>query len=109
VTTSPARKINSPTAMMYLVSALDHLDGLSEQAIKHVATEAALLGRSGMNLDNVEKKHSLSAFPAERFSGLELLCLMYAAFQRFKPDADVGVDMSEIWPMARMMHAARKR
>jgi len=106
---SPARKINSPAALMYLVSALEHLEGLDQREVTHVATEIALLGQSGMNLDNADKLHTLSMFPNERFSGLELLCLMYAAFRQIKPDADVGVDMSEIWSTARMMHAGRKR
>ena len=106
---TPARKISSPAALMYLVAALDHLEGLDPRVVSQVATEAALLGRSGMNLDNADKLHTLSAFPDERFSGLELLCLMYAAFQQIKPDADVGVDMSEVWDAARLMHAGRKR
>lgn len=104
-----ARKIDSPAALMYLVSALEHLDGLHDREVTHVATETAILGRSGMDLDNADKVHTLSMFPGERFSGLELLCLMYAAFQRIKPEADVGVDMSTAWAAARMMHAARKR
>jgi hypothetical protein len=104
-----ARKIDSPAALMYLVSALEHLERLEDRDVTHVATESAILGRSGMDLDNADKVHVLSMFPGERFSGLELLCLMYAAFQRIKPDADVGVDMSAIWAPARMMHAARKR
>ena len=45
----------------------------------------------------------------ERFSGLELLCLMHVAFQKINPGTTVGVDFSEIWPAAQMMHAARKR
>jgi Flp pilus assembly protein TadD len=106
---TPARRISSPAALMYLVAALDHLEGLDPRVVTQIATEAALLGRSGMNLDNADKLHTLSAFPDERFSGLELLCLMYAAFQQIKPDADVGVDMSEVWDAARIMHASRKR
>lgn len=106
---SPSRKINSPAAMMLLVAALVRLDGRSAENIREIATEAALKGTTGLNLDSAEKVHAISAFGNERFSGMELLCLMQAAFQKLNPGTDVGADFSEIWPAAQMMHAARKR
>jgi Flp pilus assembly protein TadD len=105
---SPSKTINSPAAMMFLVAALDRLDGRSVENIRQIATEAALKGTTGLDLDSAEKIHAISAFGNERFSGLELLCLMHAAFQRINPGTDVGVDFSEIWPAAQMMNAARK-
>jgi Flp pilus assembly protein TadD len=106
---SPAKTINSPAAMMFLVAALDRLDGRSDENIRQIATEAALKGTTGLDLDSTEKVHAISAFGNERFSGLELLCLMHVAFQKINPGTTVGVDFSEIWPAAQMMHAARKR
>ena len=106
---SPAKKINSSAAMMFLVAALQRLDGRSDENIRQIATEAALKGTTGLDLDSAEKIHAISAFGNERFSGLELLCLMHAAYQKIKPGTTVGVDFSEIWPAAQAMHAARKR
>ncbi len=108
-TAASRRKINSPAAMMYLVAALEKLAGRDEAVIRQIATEAALKGTTGLDLDSAEKIHALSAFGNVRFSGLELLCLMHAAFQQIQPDADVGADFSEIWPAAQQMHAARQR
>ena len=58
-------------------------------------------------LESPEKIHSISALGNERLSGLELICLMHAAFQRIHAGTEVGVDFSHIWPAAQMMHAAR--
>jgi hypothetical protein len=102
-------KIDSPAALMFLVSALERLDGRSEQEIAQIASEAALKGTTGLDLDAPEKTHSLSAFGNERFSGLELLCLMHAALQRVSPGADSGADFSGVWTAAQMMFAARKK
>ena len=106
---APSKTINSPAAMMYLVAALERLEGRSDDTIRQIATEAALKGTSGLDLNSTEKIHVLSAFGSERLSGLELLCLMHASFQKINPGSDVGVDFSEIWPAAQTMHAARKR
>lgn len=104
---APARRIDSPAALMFLVSALDRLKNLSDAEVKSIATETALKGTTGIDLDSPEKIHSISALGNERLSGLELICLMHAAFQRIHAGTDVGVDFSHIWPAAQMMHAAR--
>lgn len=104
---APARRIDSPQALLFLVSALDRLKNLSEAEIKSVAAETALKGTTGIDLDSPEKIHSISALGNEHLSGLELICLMHAAFQRINAGTDVGVDFSHIWPAAQMMHAAR--
>ncbi|MCZ2115166.1 MAG: tetratricopeptide repeat protein [Anaerolineae bacterium] len=104
-----SRKIESPAALMCLVAALERLDGRGEQEVAQIAAEAALKGTTGLDLDSPEKLHSLSAFGNERFSGLELLCLMHAAMQRVSPGTDVGADFSGVWTAAQMIFATRKK
>lgn len=104
-----SRKIESPAALMCLVAALERLDGRGEQEVAQIAAEAALKGTTGLDLDSPEKLHSLSAFGNERFSGLELLCLMHAAMQRVSPGADVGADFSGVWTAAQMIFTTRKK
>ena len=41
--------------------------------------------------------HPLSAYPGESFSGLQLMCLMYAGFKRIAPEQDTGMDLKEPW------------
>lgn len=104
-----SRKIESPAALMCLVAALERLDGRGEQEVAQIASEAALKGTTGLDLDSPEKLHSLSAFGNERFSGLELLCLMHAALQRVSSGADSGADFSGVWSAAQMIYATRKK
>ncbi|MBK6631371.1 MAG: tetratricopeptide repeat protein [Betaproteobacteria bacterium] len=104
-----SRKIESPAALMCLVAALERLDGRGDQDVAQIAAEAALKGTTGLDLDSPEKLHSLSAFGNERFSGLELLCLMHAAMQRVSPGTDVGADFSGVWTAAQMIYATRKK
>jgi hypothetical protein len=37
----------------------------------------------------------LTAYPEESFSGLQLMCLMFAGFKRIAPDQDTGMDLNE--------------
>jgi hypothetical protein len=104
---APARRIDSPAALMFLVSALDRLKNLSDAEVKSIAAETALKGTIGIDLDSPEKIHSISALGNERLRGLELVCLMHAAFQRINAGTNVGVDFSQIWQAAQKMHAAR--
>jgi len=62
-----------------------------------ITFEMARLGESGLDYANPEKKYTLSAYPGESFSGLQLMCLMYAGFQRIAPDQDTGMDLNEPW------------
>jgi hypothetical protein len=62
-----------------------------------ITFEVARLGESGLDYANPEKKYTLSAYPGESFSGLQLMCLMYAGFKRIAPDQDTGMDLNEPW------------
>jgi hypothetical protein len=44
-----------------------------------------------------EQKYTLSAYPSESLSGLHLMCLMYAAFNRIAPDQATGMDLNVPW------------
>ena len=46
---------------------------------------------------NPEKKDTLSAYPGESFSGLQLMCLRYAGFNRIASEQDTGMDLDEPW------------
>ena len=105
----PSRTIETPAALMFLVAALERLDGRDEKTVGQIAMEAALKGTTGLDLDSAEKLHSISAFGNERFSGLELLCLMHVALQRINSSADTGVNFGDTWSAALMMYEARKR
>jgi len=44
----------------------------------------------------------------ESFSGLQLMCLMYAGFKRIAPEQDTGMDLNEPWITALELFNAGK-
>jgi tetratricopeptide (TPR) repeat protein len=102
-----SRKIESPAALMFLVAAMDRLHALSDKDVAQVAMETALKGNTGLDLDSAEKQYSIGIFGNERFSGLEMVCLMRVALERINPGADTGIDFGDAWNAAQMMHAAK--
>jgi hypothetical protein len=77
--------------------ALKRFDSLDPRRVMEITFEVARLGESGLDYANPEKKYTLSAYPGESFSGLQLMCLMYTGFKRIAPDQDTGMDLNEPW------------
>jgi tetratricopeptide (TPR) repeat protein len=80
-------------AVMYCLSALELFSSKARNEIFAIISEIALLGRSGLDINNPEKKYSLKTLKGE-FTGLHLLCLMYAGFRIYDEKVDIGADLS---------------
>jgi hypothetical protein len=65
-----------------------------------------MLGRSGLDIHNSEKKYQLQSLPGE-YSGMQLLSYMYVAFQMLDPTVDVGADLSAEYEEAVSMFEER--
>ena len=63
-------------------------------------------GQSGLDINNPAKQYTLKSLPGE-FSGLHLLAIMYAAFQKVDPSADLGADFSKEYAMALQAYKGR--
>lgn len=95
-TTNPELlKEKHPAAVWYLLSALERYDKMPVEKVREIAFEVAQLGRNGLSYTDAEKKYRLDSLPGEEFSGLQLMCLMFAGFKRIAPDQDVGMDLNE--------------
>lgn len=90
----------------YLTEALKIFKKVGPKDTQRIALEIALLGQSGLQINDPAKQYKLKSLPGE-FSGLELLAIMYAAFQKVDPSADLGADFSVEYAMA--VKAARSR
>ena len=66
------------------------------------ALEIAMLGRSGLDINDPEDKYTLKALPG-KFSGLHLLAIMYTAFRQIDPTMDTGADFSADYQAALQM------
>jgi hypothetical protein len=108
-TTNPELlKEKHPASVWYLFSALERYDKMPVERVREIAFETALLGRSGLDYASSEKKYRLKCLPDEEFSGLQLMCLMFAGFKRVAPDQDVGMDLDEPFLTALQMFNAKR-
>jgi tetratricopeptide (TPR) repeat protein len=61
--------------------------------VQAIAFEVAMLGTKGFDMKDEETKYRLENLAGD-FTGLELVSIMYAAFEQFAPGTDLGVDFS---------------
>ena len=80
---------------------------MTPEKIREIAFEIALLGQQGLNYASAEKKYRLKSLPDEDFSGLQLICLMYAGFKRIAPEQDTGMDLNEPFLQALSLYRTR--
>ena len=95
-TTNPELlKEKHPAAVFYFLDAFKRFDAMTPEQIRNIAFEIALLGRNGLDYASPDEKYELRSIPNLKFSGLHLMCLMYAGFKRVAPGHDVGMDLEE--------------
>lgn len=90
---------------MYMADALAAFKKQGTQKRQAIALEIAILGRSGLDINDSTEKYSLKSLPG-KFSGLHLLAIMYAAFQQIDPTMDADVDFAAEYKAATDMHKA---
>jgi len=101
--------LQSPVAVCYFLEILKRLDGMDTEKIKRVGAEAALAGKDGLDYASPEKNYRVPSFGEEMLSGLEVMCIMFAAFQRFAPQQDLAIDLHDPYQKALALHEGRKR
>ncbi|MCX6910882.1 MAG: tetratricopeptide repeat protein [Verrucomicrobia bacterium] len=93
-----------PAAVWHLLNALERYDALPVEKVREIAFEIAILGQQGLDHASPDQKYTLRSLPGERFSGLHLMCLMYAGFKRVAPDHEVQMDLNDPFLTALQMH-----
>ena len=93
-----------PAAVFYFLDALKRFDTMTAEEIRNIAFEIALLGRSGLDYSDPAEKYQLKALSGQTFSGLHLMCLMFAGFKRVAPELDAGMDLEEPFLAALQLH-----
>ncbi len=97
-----------PAVMMYCLDVLQKLAERSDAEVFRIASEVALLGRSGLDYASPDQKYTLESYPGH-FSGLYLLSLMYVAFQRVNPSLDLDLPFERPYQAALSMFRARSK
>lgn len=96
-----------PDAMMYCLSALEKFEAMSPERVQAIALEIALLGRSGLDINNPETRYRLKNLEGD-FSGLQLMSVMYVAFKQVAPEADIHFDLASEYQSALSLHQAKQ-
>jgi len=91
--------VERPDAVMYCLSALQKFAALTPAEVQDIGFEIALLGRSGLEVNNPDRKYTLRSLPGE-YTGLQLMSYMYVAFKQIAPQQDVGFDLSREYEQA---------
>jgi tetratricopeptide (TPR) repeat protein len=86
-------------AVFYLLDALKSFKKMDKNQIKMVTFDIAMKGWKGFDINDPEKKYTINTMRGE-FTGLHLVCYMYAGFQQIEPALDVGIDLSDEYKMA---------
>ncbi len=82
-------------AVHYCLDALKRYDTMPVEKINEIASEIAMVGRNGLDYASPDQQYSLQSLPDEKFSGLHLMCLMFAGFKRIAPEHDLHMDLNE--------------
>jgi len=107
-TTNPALlTAKQPAAVFYFLDAFKRFDAMTPEQVRDIAFEIALLGRNGLDYAAPDEKYELRALPDRKFSGLHLMCLMYAGFKRVAPEHDLGMDLIDPFLTALQLHQAQ--
>lgn len=91
-----------PDAVMYCLDGLQKFRDLGDAKTRAIVFEIAMLGRSGLDINDPAKKYTLRSLPGS-FSGLQLVSLMYTGMQLIDPSADAGIDLSQEFAAAKIL------
>lgn len=94
--------------VFYILGALEKFEAMGAEKTKEVAVEIAFLGREGLDINDPEPRYTLRSMPGE-FSGLQLVAMMYTAFQELNPNLPPVMDLSEEYKAALGMSSMRQK
>ena len=96
-----------PDAVMYCLDGLQRFCDLGDTKTRAIVFEIAMLGRSGLDINDPAKKYNLRSLPGT-FTGLQLVSLMYTGMKLIDPSADAGIDLSQEFEAAQALDQQRK-
>lgn len=90
----------APAAVMYLLGAMEMFDKMSIEEVREVAFEIAIVGMDGLDYASAEQKYTLRSVPGRKFSGLQMMAMMYVGFKRVEPSQDSGIPLDKEYEQA---------
>lgn len=104
-TTNPELlKRKEPATVMYLLGALQRFETMSHSEIQGIAFEIGMVGQSGIDYADPDRRYHLRSLPDEEFTGLQLLATMFVGFKKIAPEMDTGLDFEDAYQTALQLH-----
>jgi Tfp pilus assembly protein PilF len=88
-----------PDAVMYCLAALNKFKEVGPAQRQTITFEIAMLGQSGLDINNPTKKYQLKSMPGD-FTGMQLLSYMYVGLKQMEPGIDTGIDLEKEYQVA---------
>ena len=94
---------------MYMMGALEYMDGMPKAEVKKIAYDAAMLGVAGISPN--KKGYFLPSVPGREFGGYELLAWYYASWALSAPEMvdKLNLPFSTAWEQAVSMFELKKK
>lgn len=89
-------------AVFYCYDALQKYAKFSPEKVREIIFEIGMKGRLGLDVNDPQRIYRIRSLPGE-FTGLHLVCLLYAGFQQIDPSVDIGFDLSAEYHTARRL------
>lgn len=93
-------------AVFYMIEAIKRFRQMTPALVGQITLEIAVLGRSGLDTNDADKRYEIKLIPDETFSGLNLLAMMHVGVRQFNKDADTGSGLDEEYKTAVAMTTA---
>lgn len=96
------------SAVAYCLGALQLFEGMLPEEVKAVTFEIAMAGTDGIDYSSPEERYTLQTLPGRRFTGIQLLSMMYVGFKRIEPNMDTGIPLDNEYRQALAMFKQKK-
>jgi tetratricopeptide (TPR) repeat protein len=84
----------------YCLEALKRYDNKSKEDILMTASEIGFMGMQGIDYVTAGKTYTLNSSPAEQFTGIQLLCMMYVGFKMVDPTLNTELNFDKEYNLA---------
>lgn len=92
--------------IMYCLAAIEYFAKASNEKVKEVSFEIAMLGNAGLSINDPAKKYSLESLEG-KFSGVELLCYMFVGFKIIDESLPQFADLENEYQQALKIYRSR--
>jgi tetratricopeptide (TPR) repeat protein len=95
-------------AVMYCLSAMEHFAKLPDDEVQRIVFEIGMLGTKGFEVNDTTQQYQLQSMPG-KFSGMQMVCIMYVGFKRIAPEYAASFDLSNEYAVAKELFEKRRR